>query len=230
MKKTALMLHSQLLYPEIWERVMIGDPRQGVLGVYSKGMELAMSEDTDVVLLGAGLPILDGHPTLTASRAYIQGRIADLVRGFRPGLEVIVDHDSHKTADEVEFAAKALASRGVERVISVTPPKHAPRVLRDFLALQDKGAFRDMEIAAIPSMVDLPGALPADVCILEPFHRPDLHSYPLHLYGAGMVEAMKLGNAKLTRDFFEDLERLFQSYGVEPRWKEVPKPKAMLVT
>lgn len=214
MKRTALMLHSQLLYPEVWESVMVGDALNGILGVYSKGIALAESEDVGIVILGAGLSHRDDCPRLVESKKYIRTRIKEIITGFRPGVEVILDEDSQDTRQEVWKVAKILSPRPyIQRVVSVTAPKHAPRALRDFLACQDKGAFPDMEIVSIPSMVDFPNAAPEEVVILEPFHRPDLQSYPIHQYGAAMVKVMKGDPARAER-FFEGLGRLLESHGL----------------
>lgn len=223
--ETALMLHSQLLERSHWEKVMVGDPAKGIYGVYTKGQKIAEAENVRVVVFGAGLPLRNDCHRLVQNKAYIRKRIKEIVPGFRSEIKVIIDEGSQNTAEEVQFAAERLAGLGIKRVVSVTPPKHAPRALRDFLACQDRGGFSfDVEISSVASMVDLPDAFPRDVCILEPFHRPDLKSYALHQYGAAMVEIMKRRDPEEARRFFQELERLLELHGADPRWKADLKP------
>jgi hypothetical protein len=217
-KKTAVLIHGHFLTPDVWPRVMWGDPRNGKFGVLPKGMKLAQELVADVVYIGNGVPNVGGREFNPDMAEYLERRKLEIGLGdYSP--EIHFDGSVQTTADEIANAAVVFRSHKIQEIYLVTAPKHAFRAHQLALVAKDKGSFPGMSIFATASDIDFPGTSAGTVAIIEAAHRHDIAKWNLWKYAAALLGVLKLPETE-TFAFLGDLDRLLDGQGIKVTWKK----------
>lgn len=203
--KTGILVHGYHLLADRWDHVMWGDVQSQQLGRLAHVARLASVEHPDVIVFGSGASEKDGVREGQYCLSYLISKWSQLGE-FRSAFKdcdmdqlkdrflasAVIDMRATNTRQELEFAGPIFQAAGVDRVILVSSPSHAPRCLRDACiawgpkatpAVKDNKQNISAEVPWSPSILlasscdtcfTLEG--PAGVAIVEPSHRPDRQS------------------------------------------------------
>ena len=222
--KTAILIHGCHLQAKGWEDIFWGDPKNGIFGRGSKGIQLAVRKQAGLIYWGTGASECDG---VVESQYSFNHAIthAPEVMDFS-GLDVYeaesilrpisyIDTVSQTTPQEVEKAMVLCRSEGMNQLILVSSPTHIARCLQSAEKVRAGGNFSGLEVVATASDTCFADSTPADVLIVEPPHRGDRAEIPLHKTLKLAMFARKLDegkaeefNKRLTA-FLEEQKRLF---------------------
>lgn len=183
--KTGILVHSKYLQVSDWEKLMWGDPPD-LLGEFPKAILTALQVRAVIMVLGCGLCsgingemeseynreyILTNFPKLSEFRVFKGIRILRAMKRIEKIL--VLDRESLNTAQEVKFSGKVFEQAGIERVIAVTAPTHAPRCLNEALKFYSRQGSK-IDITNVMVVSSNIGWAPNDeVICLEPSHRLD---------------------------------------------------------
>ena len=138
MKKTAILVHGCHLQANEWEKMIWGDPKNGLLGRVPRALELFDSEKADLLYFGTGESEKDGLKESEYTLSYAVEHAAELSRFSKmdaPDIEKwfrevsVSDTESQNTGEEIRLAAVECKERGIERMILVSSPTHISRCL-----------------------------------------------------------------------------------------------------
>jgi len=183
-KRTGILIHSRYLRVPNWAEQMWGIPPD-LLGHFPKAVLVVLQEEAEIVFLGCGLRSgPNGEMESEFNRQYIldnfhrlsefaEFRGIDLKKAKERIKQILVlDRSSLSTAQEVAFAGKAFEDAGIEKVVSVTCPTHAPRSLNEALKFfsrpESKIAIHNISV----QVSDIGWAPNSDVMVFEPPHMP----------------------------------------------------------
>jgi hypothetical protein len=183
--KTGVLVHSKYLQVSDWEKLMWGNPPD-LLGEFPKAVLTALQARAIVMVLGCGLRSgVNGEMESECNRDYILTnfwKLADfskfqginLVKAKKKIESILVlDRESLNTAQEVKFSGILFEQAGVERVIAVTAPTHAPRCLNEALKFYGRqGSKIDITNVIVVSS-NIGWTSNDEVICLEPSHRFD---------------------------------------------------------
>ncbi len=202
---------------------MWGNPTEGRFGVISKALGLAISESAYGIYVCSGIPKIGGREFSPDAKEFMEGRINEIVDyGKLKQCIRIQNNESQTTREEVIAASPWFEALGIERVICVTVPKHAPRALQEILVHQRTGAFHRMEIMMVTSDIDFPNATIEDVAILEAPHRHDSRkSVRPDLLGKGIIEILRTKGEGDQDSCFGCLGDILKLAGATPTWETV---------
>ncbi len=184
-KRTGIVAHDRHLQMPNWEEVMWGAPPY-LLGQFPKAISVALQEDAEIMVLCSGVRSgINGEMDSVANYQYILDNFHRLSEFFQFGpialgrakekIEkiLVLDKESLNTTQEVSFSGNLFEGAGIERVIGVTAPTHAPRCLNEMLKFygrpRSKIAVSDISV----QVSDIGWAPNDDVVVFEPPHRPD---------------------------------------------------------
>jgi len=184
-KRTGIMAHSRYLQVPNWQKMMWGEPPD-LMGQFPVAILTALQEDAEVLVLGCGLCSGPNHEMESEFNwQYILDHFESLAKFPEFGSihlgkaenkikrMVVLDRESLSTAQEIGFSRRVFEEIGIERVIGITGPTHAPRCLNEALKFygrpESKIALRDVSVR----VSDVGWAPQKDVIIFEPPHRKD---------------------------------------------------------
>ncbi|NBV76647.1 hypothetical protein EBR66_00555 [bacterium] len=190
--KTAVLIHGHHLGTSNWEEVVWGDPKSGVYGRAPAGVREAIRFNADILFFPTGGSEKQGLKEGQWAFNITQERFRDI-----PECNLWTEDEAHDwltkravleltsttTVTEIGTCMKIAQERGMERIVLVSGPTHLPRALLTALTLcaSDPHAYPYAHgLCAIPSDTCYAGTTAEDVVIVEPPHRPDRNSYPLH--------------------------------------------------
>lgn len=229
-EKTAVIIHAHFLRPQVWETVMWGRPGNGDYGVIPTGLRLALSEQAELVYLCSGVPMNGGrdisHNALDFVRANL-GNIPEFCQLSKSEIDTFVlkihqDEFGQTTREEVRRAESMSSGYGIQRVFSVTPPKHAPRALQELLICRQEGGFKGVELFTTASDVNFPDTDASSTVIMEPPHRADTIGWNFHLYSAAMLKLMYQRPPESLEAVLDGLGMLLRQQGMMVNWEPHP--------
>lgn len=183
--KTGVSVHSKDLQTPNWEKLVWGEPPD-LLGEFPEAILTVLQVRAVIMVLGCGLRSgTNGEMESEYNRDYILTNFSKLpeFQVFR-GIHIpramkrikkilVLDRESLNTAQEVKFSGKVFEQAGIERVIAVTAPTHAPRCLNEALKFYGRQGSK-IAIANITVVSSNIGwASNDEVVCLEPPHRLD---------------------------------------------------------
>jgi hypothetical protein len=212
---TAVAIHGQFLPLEVWKRVMWGDPRNGVYGVIPKGLLLGQTEGATAIYISHERP-QDGSTPPPNPRTFAEAHASELPFKAAAMIRLMVVNDSvRNTNQEVQWIAKMVGDYPVNRIYSVSAPKHTFRAHQEFLVAQAEGRInKAVTILAVASAVDFPDTSAAMVAIMEPMHRPDMPRWNTWRYCRGIIELMKRSTPEQFEAFLIGLRDLLARHGM----------------
>lgn len=224
--KTAVHCFGRHLQAKAWEAHMWLDGDR--LGQIPTALFAALEYDASLLTFGTGASEKEGVKEAEYERAYALEHLEDLTSTLRFGgavagkpeidlmTELLVHHTiaettSKNTVTELQAIGKIYLEKGIERVIAVTNPSHAPRCRRDIDTYWDTPEFHGLRrnTLVLSSEVPFPDATAADTVILEPPHRGDDTSPPFYKL---VPRIFKIAAAKKASfyDHFDDLLKRFE--------------------
>ena len=227
MTATAVLIHGCHLAAIDWERMVWGDPKNGVLGRAPKGIRLALKEKAKLIIWGTGASEKDGQKEscYTYNYAIVHASELDEFHGFDL-YEVLAilknasvfDESTQNTPEEIASAAEICREQGIRRLILVSSPTHIARCLQEAEKLRVAGKMDGIEVFATAADVSYADSSASDVVIVEPPHRGDKPKWQTYRYARAMFDIMKQGNEPFARFLF-DLGELLKKYQVEVDWE-----------
>ena len=222
---TGVLVHGRHLQAKNWEQIIWGNPPD-LLGQVPKGVLSALQENAKVIIFGTGASEKNGRKEAEVIRDYLFDNFFKL-KGFKAFKEFTktdleklkkkiekiskVEIKSQNTVEEARFAGYILKREGVKRIILVSCPTHISRCVRDAYSVfeQDKSLRHFTgNLLAAPSQVSYANSKISDVVVIEPPHRGDIDSLPLHLYAKRLLGVSPEKKA----DFLDKLDILLKKY------------------
>lgn len=158
--KTGILVHGRHLKSLAWEKLALGFPEKGKLGVLSKLVYVVLTlglENISTIVFGTGASEKDGLKESQYTKRFLLENLgklsefeciknhprfqstADLVRLKEILQDIICDVESQNTNEEVKNAARCFSERGAEQVIQITCGSHAPRCVLTQLIVRAEG-------------------------------------------------------------------------------------------
>ena len=223
----AVLIHGRHLDTKMWEHIIWGDPKRGVLGQVPKGLQVATREGARLIFWGTGASEKDGVKESRYTFDYAVAHAGELPEymGFDAyeiaamlGEVSYIDEETQNTAQEVTMAAKLCNERGITRLILVSAPTHIARCLMEAEKLRAAGLLGKLEVMAVASDVSFANSEPGNVVIIEPPHRGDRPKWQTYKYAQAMFQVQKQGNG-VFRLFLEDFGALLLKYNIKVTWR-----------
>ncbi len=218
--KTLVLAHGQFLLPGVWKKVVWGNPKEELLGVIPKALQLADREGAAVYLC-SGIPPIGGRAVSPHALEFALERVNELAAVMEPASagnilkEAIFDSTVQNTRDEAEHAVAYCRKHNIRRVWVVSAPQHVFRCHQEMLIAI--GSCRDVEVCATASDVDFPETSSATAIIVESPHRSDMPRFNTPLYVRAMFQIMK--NPERFKEFLTHLGELLARHGVPVDWE-----------
>jgi hypothetical protein len=219
-KITALLIHGYHLGATNWEELVWGNPEHGVYGSAARGAHIAVTERPEYILWSTGASEYQGRTEAQYTYDYAMERLEEVCPGFyedgvdRYGtLEFFAkrsrfDNKSQNTRQAVVHAIDFCGLHGVGRLLIVGAPTHA-RGLLEADAYRLTKPLPGIEVWETSSDVPFAGSTPLDVLVVEPPHRGDRPTVPIH---KTLREAMRLGRGEHADGFHTALRELIQEW------------------
>ena len=150
---TGLLIHgftlNTLNWPLSWERVELGEP-PNLLGRLSRGIEIVLAEDVEVLVFGTGSTERGGKTEAQYIRDYLLDNFERLkefpnfqgvdLKRLKERIEHIarLETKSKNTAEEIFFTAEIFLEAGVDKIISVSSPDHIVRCAKEWQLFRKK--------------------------------------------------------------------------------------------
>ena len=218
---TAVLIHGLHLEADDWERMVWGDPQNGVWGVIPRGVEAAWRERARVLVWGTGASEKDGLKESEYTYRFALDRIdalSALCGCTASELQAFLEERSHtdtetqNTREEVRSFLDRCLKEGATDIMLVAAASLAPRSIRTVLSLVTSdsayAAFRHA-VRMAPSDTVFPGTTMEDVVIFERPHRGDRPKNDNHILARRTLDVLKTD----ARDaFLSDWETLLKQY------------------
>lgn len=235
-----VLVHGFDLGAEDWEEVVWGTPREGRLGRVPHGLLLARRFKATTLILGSGGTCDElGVSEAERTRAHAIQHLSELsrlpnadVRALRRLLQrdVVLLETARNTRQELEAARVVFRRRGIDTVVIVSSPTHAPRCLRDASLVFGSRSASSAEcptILASPCLTDF-GC--GGATVIEPQHRSDrphwLDADPALQLSALVGRALRVASWATDGSFHRDLDRLIHRYERKGATKPAALPAA----
>lgn len=222
--KTAVIIHGHHLQAAEWERVVWGDPAQGVYGRAAAGLREALRFDAPLIVFGTGASFKDSMPEAEHALSIARRRIVEMPEFAKMGADdarawlderAVLETTALDTRTEIEADARLALSRGCNALVLVSSPVHIMRAHKTALALfSHQPEFRVFlhNLFAIASDVNYAGTKVDDVVVIEPQHRPDRPHVPFHETLRGLWKFMRRDDLapalnKALKDVMDDYEK-----------------------
>lgn len=224
--RTAILIHGHFLPSYVWKEVMWGTPKEGLLGVLPKGIQLAEREHADFIFWCSGIPVQGGRDISPNALEFATARGNELLEcEGMGGLDIsklvqksVLDEAVPNTREEIAHAAIEFKKRDIERVFLVSPPKHIFRAHQEALAHQAAGHMENIEIFAVASDIDFPNTTAGQVAIIEPPHRRDQPLWQTHKYARAVIDISRRNNATAFAAFLKEWGTLLEKYHIDVSW------------
>jgi len=191
LESTAVLIHGLHLGAKDWQNIFWGDPKKGIFGRGSKGLDIALKCKADLIFWGTGASKKNGKFESQYSFVYAVDNAHDLREGpsfnsffavIRNYIRVVsfTDIESQTTLQEVTRCMVMCQERGIKKLVLVSSPTHIARCLQSAEEVRAKGGFEELQIFATASDTCYADSTPSDVLIVEPPHRGDRAEIPLH--------------------------------------------------
>lgn len=189
--KTAILIHGCHLLAKDWDKIVWGDPRNGIFGRASKGINITICEKPEVVYWGTGASEKNGVKeseytlsyAITRARelSYFENRTAKVIEEALRKIS-FVDTESQNTKEEVSKCMEMCKERRIEKLILVSSPDHIGRCFSyaNDLRSEKWETYKGLQVSAIASDVRFFESMPGDVLYVEPSHRGDRSGISLH--------------------------------------------------
>jgi hypothetical protein len=224
--RVGVLVHGFDLGADDWEEVVWGTPREGRLGRVPHGLLLSRRFKATTVVLGSGGTCDEsGVSEAERTRAHAILHLSELsrlphadVRALRRLLEkhVVLLEAARNTRQELEAARVIFRQRGVDTVVIVSSPTHAPRCLRDASLIFGSSSASPAEsptILASPCSTDF-GC--GGATVIEPQHRSDrprwLDADPGLQLSELVGRSLRVASWATDGAFHRDLDRLIRRY------------------
>lgn len=185
-KKTGVLVHGFHLGSQNWQEIMWGSPPY-LLGRLSKAALVALEEEAEIIVFGTGASEMNGKIEAQFILDYLLDtdnfiRLSEFVDFWTISLSkayekikkiAVVESCSQNTAEAIRFSGEIFAENGVERIINVTSPTHAPRCLNESLKFYGRPESKICPHDISIQVSDTGWAPNDDVVVLEPPSRPD---------------------------------------------------------
>ncbi|MDP4020564.1 MAG: hypothetical protein Q8P58_00775 [Candidatus Adlerbacteria bacterium] len=221
-----VLIHGRHLETGAWEKMVWGDPKNGIFGQAASGVRLALKVNASVIYWGSGASERDGMKESQYAFAYTVAHGGDLSEFNGSGSYQIesmlrgksfFDLTAQNTEQEIEGALKKCHERGIECLYLVSAPTHISRCMLLAAQLREQGKADDIDIYASMSDVPYVGYSAEDVVVIEPPQRGDAPKWQTFRYVQAMLGIMR-GSETVFTDFLTDLGKLLQKYGVHVNW------------
>src|SRR3954470_2304389 len=110
--KVAVIIYAHFLTPDVWEKVMWGDPLSGSFGVIPYGLQLAHKENASLIYLCSGIPKNGGRSISPDALLSIQLHLRDI---SEISARIIQNTEAQNTREELEGAALFMQQEHFER-------------------------------------------------------------------------------------------------------------------
>lgn len=224
--RSAILIHGRHVDTDGFEEIIWGDPRNGVFGNASRGVELAIKENAELIFWGTGSSVKNGvvESQLIFDYAVEHGNELSVFKD-KDEAEVkailapksFIDLETQNTAEEVKKAVEVCIERGIERLILVSAPTHIARCLMVAEKLKQNKEVGNVEIFATASDVSYKNSNPSDVVVIEPPHRGDAPKWQTYQYARALFEIQKQGNDTF-RKYHEEWGTLLKKFGITVSW------------
>ena len=167
---------------DVWEHVVWGEPARGIYGRQAYALKLFLEYhargETPHIYFGNGSYVAhDGRSEAEYTKDFVFSRLSE-IEGFgdesiRKALQESIFIETcfgQNTRGEVVGCFDQCMQKNLGVVVLVTSPFHAPRSLRDALALREEQRVVTLRILAEACDTNPPGCNPSGVDIKEPRH------------------------------------------------------------
>lgn len=222
-----VLIHGRHLQAPGWEKLVWGDPKDGVFGQASLGVSLASKLGASIIYWGSGASKKDGMFESEYAFAYAVAHGSELPE--LEGLDAyeiesqlkpksVFDTTAQNTEDEIEGALRLCRDLGINRLYLVSASTHISRCMLVALQLQERGKAPGIDIYARASDVPYVGYTAQDVVVVEPPQRGDAPKWQTFRYVRAMLGIMRKSDAVFAA-FLTELGVLLKRYDVQVDWK-----------
>jgi hypothetical protein len=212
--RNAVFILGQFLQPGVWEDVMWGDPRNGLLGEIPYGLRVAHNFRATHVFVCSAVPTHGGRKYSPDAKEFALEHMSEVQFGRRFVEGLIQIENVQNTVEEIHQADRVCKEHSIDNLFIVTTPKCASRALRDELhRKQTQGMFKGVDVFLSGSDVDFPDAKIGDVAIVEPAHRHDVARTNAHKLAAATVDLSRATSPEVYKELCNEWRTLLTKYG-----------------
>ncbi|MBU4480294.1 hypothetical protein KKG48_02535 [Patescibacteria group bacterium] len=179
LKSTAVLIHGLHLGAKDWDNIFWGNPKNGIFGRGSKGVDVAFRCNASLIFWGTGSSKKDGKFESQYSFDYAIEHSDCIMKKYLKGVS-FTDIESQTTLQEVARCMEMCRERGIEKLVLVSSPTHIARCLQSAEVIRTYSDFANLQVFATASDTCYFDSVPSDVLIVEPPHRGDRAEIPLH--------------------------------------------------
>jgi len=222
-----VLIHGRHLEADGWERVIWGDPKNGIFGQASLGVALALKLGAQAIYWGSGASEKDGlkESQCAFMHAVAHGSSLSALEGFDP-YEIesilkeksILDLTTQNTEEEITGALEKCQQLGIKRLYLVSAPTHISRCALLVEQLREQGKAGGIDIYTKASDVPYIGYTVQDVVVVEPPQRGDVPKWQTFRYVQAMFGIMHKSDAAFA-SFLSELGALLRKYNVRVDWE-----------
>lgn len=183
-KRTAVLIHGYDVNAPEWEWVVWGKPQDGLLGRAARGLEIACSNDVDLLYIGGGGSHKDGKSEAEVTYSHMCNHADELVAYDMCNSDdaarmllgrAEIDESPGNTFEEILNFMYMCDGRGIRQLILVSSPYHGPRCQQIGDTLRIFKRNPELRVVTMTADTDPKEQSVCDVAVVEPRHWLNPH-------------------------------------------------------